>query len=134
MRVIADTNIIVSAIFFEGKPREFLLEWFNNKFDLICSEEIYQEYIATIKRISEKYKDEVNKEILSVLHDKLVFVQNLYKDSYSRDPDDDKFINCARSAGIDFLVTGDKDLLILREVDQIKIITVSEFLHHIVIN
>lgn len=131
MQVVADTNIIVSAIFFGGKPRKFLQEWFNDKFDLVCSEEIYYEYIATIEKIAERYKNELNKEIISVLHDKLVFVKNRFNNKYSRDPHDDKFINCARSAGIIYIVSGDKDLLSLQKIDSIKIITVSDFLLHL---
>ena len=128
MRVVADTNIIVSAIFFKGKPRKFLQEWFSNKFEVICSEEIYYEYIATIEKIAEKYKEEIKNEILPVLHDKLIFVKNRFNNKYSRDPDDDKFINCARSADAYYIVSGDKDLLVLEKIDKIKIVTVSEFL------
>lgn len=131
MRVVADTNIIVSAIFFAGKPQKFLQEWFRNKFDLVCSEEIYHEYIATIEKIAGKYQEEIKKEIIPVLRDKLIFVKNRFNNKYSRDPDDNKFINCARSADAYYIVTGDKDLLVLQKIDKIKIVTVSEFLKFI---
>ena len=45
----------------------------------------------------------------------------------SRDPDDDKFINCAKDAHALYIVSGDKDLLVLEQYDTIQIITAKEF-------
>lgn len=45
----------------------------------------------------------------------------------SRDPDDDKFIECAKDAGALYIVSGDKDLLVIEEYDGIQIITAKEF-------
>ena len=63
-----------------------------------------------------------------MLIENLEFIENRYNDSYSRDSDDDKFINCARSGGIQYIVSGDKDLLVLEQIDEIKIMGVAEFL------
>jgi predicted nucleic acid-binding protein len=46
----------------------------------------------------------------------------------TEDPDDNKIIECAVTAGSDYIVTGDKDLLRLGQYDSIKILTVSDFL------
>ncbi len=45
-----------------------------------------------------------------------------------RDPKDNKFIDCALSANADFIITGDNDLLVLKQIDDTKIVTVDEFL------
>jgi putative PIN family toxin of toxin-antitoxin system len=45
-----------------------------------------------------------------------------------RDPGDDKFISCAVSAGADFIVTGDKDLMAVKRYKSVKIVTASDFL------
>ena len=45
-----------------------------------------------------------------------------------RDPDDDKFISCAIDGQCYYIVSGDKDLLFLKEQQQVKIVTVSVFL------
>ena len=45
----------------------------------------------------------------------------------SRDPDDDKFIECAKDADALYIVSGDKDLLVIEEYDGIQIITAKEF-------
>jgi predicted nucleic acid-binding protein len=49
-------------------------------------------------------------------------------DVIKEDPDDDRILECAVSAGSEFIVTGDKDLLRLGRYDSIRILTVSEFL------
>ena len=45
-----------------------------------------------------------------------------------RDPEDDKFLACAISAGVDYLVTGDRDLAHMKRFKNIRILTVGEFL------
>jgi predicted nucleic acid-binding protein len=50
MRIVIDTNVIISAIFFNGTPRRILEKWAEEKFELICSQEIIEEYIAERQR------------------------------------------------------------------------------------
>ncbi|MDR2577261.1 MAG: putative toxin-antitoxin system toxin component, PIN family [Chitinispirillales bacterium] len=45
-----------------------------------------------------------------------------------RDHTDNKFIECAITAGADCIITGNKDLLVLKEYNGIKIITAKEYL------
>ena len=128
MRIVVDTNVIVSAIFFGGNPRKLLGKCFSAEFEIVCTEDIFNEYIATIEKLTERYKKGSETEIIPILAENLVFIQNTFYEQYSRDPDDDKFINCARSGKILYLVSGDKDLLSLKKVERVNIITVSEFL------
>jgi len=46
-----------------------------------------------------------------------------------RDPADEKFIACAVSAGADFIVTGDKDLIAVKRYRSVKIVSASDFLN-----
>ena len=128
MKIVIDTNVIVSGIFFNGKPRELLRECFDGKYEVVCTEEIFLEYIETIEELTEKYNQNIGKEIIPILLNNLTIIENLNDGKYSRDPDDDKFINCAKSAGADCVITGDNDLLVLKIVDGIGLITVSDFL------
>lgn len=45
----------------------------------------------------------------------------------SRDPDDDKFVGCAKDAKALYIVSGDKDLLVLGHYENIEIVTAKEF-------
>ncbi len=128
MKIITDTNVIVSGIFFNGKPRDLLKECFDGKYEIVCTEEIFLEYIKTIEKLTEKYNKNIAKEMIPILLSNLTIIKNINNGKYSRDPDDDKFINCAKSADADYVITGDNDLLVLEIVDGIRIITVSDFL------
>lgn len=125
---MVDTNVMVSAIFFGGKPRKLLQKWSNNEFQIICTKEIFNEYIHTIEKLSSKYRKDVVNEIVPFLAENLIFIENVYNEKYSRDQDDDKFINCARSGEISYLISGDKDLLVLEKVKDVEIFSVSNFL------
>ena len=128
MRIVVDTNIIISGIFFGGKPRDLLEKCFSGTLQMVCSGEIFIEYTETIERLTKKSDKNIGKETIPLLVENLEFIENIYNYSYSRDPDDDKFINCARSGEIQYIVSGDKDLLVLREVEKIRIVGVAEFL------
>jgi uncharacterized protein len=51
MSIVVDTNIIISGIFFGGKPRKLLQKYFSGILQMVCSEEIFVEYKETIKRL-----------------------------------------------------------------------------------
>jgi putative PIN family toxin of toxin-antitoxin system len=131
MRIVVDTNIIISGIFFGGKPRDLLQICFSGKHKMVCTEEIFNEYTETIDRLTIKSGKNIGKEIEPLLIENLEFIENIYSELYSRDPDDDKFINCARSGKVSYIISGDKDLLVLKEINKIKIVEVAEFLETI---
>ncbi len=130
MRIVVDTNIIISGIFFGEKPRDLLQKCFSGTLQMVCSEDIFIEYKEIIERLTIKTGRNIGREIEPLLIANLEFIENRYSDSYSRDPDDDKFINCARSGGIEYIISGDEDLLVLKEVERIKIVGVAEFLEN----
>jgi len=134
MRIVVDTNIIISGIFFGGKPRKLLEKCFSGTLQMVCSEEIFIEYTETIERLTKKSGRNIGKEIETLLTENLEFIENRFSDSYSRDPDDDKFINCALSGGIKYIVSGDQDLLVLEKINGVKIVGVSDFLKIIEMN
>ena len=134
MRIVVDTNIIISGIFFGGKPRELLQKCFSGILQMVCSEEIFIEYTETIERLTKKIGRNISKEMEPLLIENLEFIENRYSDSYSRDPDDDKFINCARSGGIKYIISGDKDLLVLEKINGVNVVGVADFLEIIEMN
>ena len=54
MRVLLDTNVLVSGIFFGGRPRDILNAWAEDRFELVLSPEIYDEYLRVCERLGEK--------------------------------------------------------------------------------
>ena len=128
MRIVLDTNILISGVFFRGKERDLLELWFSGKFDVICTEEIFEEYSEVLTRFTEKSSENKHQKITSIIAKNCLFIKNVYNEKYSRDSDDDKFINCAISGGAKYIVSGDKDLLVLKNIDALEIITAANFL------
>jgi putative PIN family toxin of toxin-antitoxin system len=128
LRIVLDTNVLISGIFFRGNERNLLERLFNKEFEIICTEEIFEEYSVVIKRLAGKYDKNNYNEIINIIARNCTFIQNVYSKKYSRDPDDDKFINCAISGKADYLVSGDKDLLVLKKIAGFEIITALYFL------
>ena len=66
-------------------------------------------------------------EIIPILLDNVTIIENVDDGKYSRDPDDDKFINCTKSSGAKYIITGDNDLLVLEKIGDIRLLTVADF-------
>lgn len=72
-------------------------------------------------------KGHINRNLLSPLIDSLELIETKSHIKVSRDSDNDKFIECAVNAKAIYIVSGDKDLLVLEKYDDIEIITAKEF-------
>jgi len=132
MRVVIDTNIIISGIFFGGNPRSILSKCYTDLLTPVCTESIFAEYIEIIERISKRSKKYSIKDIEPLLAEYFEIIEEILFGQYSRDPDDDKFINCAISSGSEYIISGDNDLLILKEVESVKIVDAKYFLEEII--
>ena len=128
MRIVLDTNILISGVFFRGKERNLLEIWFSGKFDVICTEEIFEEYSEVLTRFTEKSGASKRQKITDIIAKNCLFIKNVYNGKYSRDPDDNIFINCAISGAAEYIVSGDKDLLVLKKIGGLEIITAANFL------
>jgi putative PIN family toxin of toxin-antitoxin system len=131
MRAVIDTNVIVSAVFFKGNPRAILDKLSDNKFELICSQKIIEEYVRVIDYFAKKYDKELGNFSASFIIESATIIKVSHYGKYCRDPNDDKFINCARTANAKYIVSGDKDLLVLNKIEDIEIVTPKEFLSKI---
>ncbi len=131
MRIVVDTNVIISGVFFGGVPRRILEFWRDKAFELICSPEILEEYEDVLNRLEKKSKatkSQLASQFMKLLVENSVVVQPTHDKKYSRDSDDDKFINCALTGKALYIVSGDNDLLDIKEVEGIEIITARTFL------
>lgn len=129
MRVVLDTNVLVSAIFFSGPPSRILSAWLEDKFELVVSAEILAEYRGTADRIGEKFREVDLGPVLDriAVHSLLVVPVTLPDDACA-DPDDVKFLECAVAARADCIVTGDRALLRASGYQGIDVVTPRRFL------
>jgi uncharacterized protein len=128
MRIVVDTNVIVSALVFGGLPRRV--------FEMVEA-----------GRCEFYYSGEIESETRRVLHDKFGWDESrldrylpvLWKlgervtpqhrvNAVKDDPDDNRILECAVAAGADMIVSGDAHLLKLNAYEGIAILTPREFL------
>ena len=128
MRIVVDTNVLASAVFFGGKPGELLRLILTRSVSAVATQEILDEYQDTIDYLLEKYKGRELHFSAVPIYSSMEIIHAKTRVAVCRDPDDDKFISCAIDGQCYYVVSGDKDLLTLKKYRHIKIVTVSEFL------
>lgn len=129
MRVCLDTNILVFGNFWKGLPGRVIDLWVENTFDLIATPAILEEYQKTIRKIGVKISPALAEIWVQIVTRQIsLLLVRPTKRSWSRDPDDDKFVQCSLQGQADYLVSGDDDLLSLQGKVPIKIVTARRFL------
>ena len=108
MRVIVDTNVLVSATITNGKP-EAVIDFIANdeEWEWIVSEAILDEYKDVLNRPKLKLSDAVKQKYLVERVTTKIEVEE--KVNFPRDRKDEKFLACAIDGDVDFLITGDRD-------------------------
>lgn len=115
MKIVLDTNVIVSATFFGGVPDEIVRAAKSRAVDLVVSAEVVAEYHEVLLRFIGPGSEADVAIILDGLLESATVVAPIELPSrLSPDPDDDKFVACALAAGADLIVSGDKHLLVLQ--------------------
>lgn len=130
LKIVIDTNVFVSS-FFGGKPRQVIDLWMQGKVLLCVSQAIIEEYVHVLHRLGLKNEEE-RKEFLNLFADKRRNVLYVHQPNplsmVSRDPDDDKFLECAVALEATYLVSGDQDLLEIKSCFGVHILKPAEFL------
>ena len=129
MKIVIDTNVFISAVFFGGLPLQVLQSVISKQNDAYISPEIWDEYNDVIERVTKKYPSRLKQQLIDEVFKLFKVIIPSSEISICRDSDDDKFISCALDAECMYIVSGDDDLLSLRNVDDIGICTPSEFLN-----
>lgn len=130
MRVILDTNVFISGIFWSGPPTQILKAWENGKIKLIISPEILDEYKRIGEIISKKYKTIDIEPFLDLLVFHAEMTPSFQLDyQVTNDPNDEMFISCAVVSKAKIIVSGDKHLLDVSGFNHIDILRPREFIN-----
>jgi len=129
LKVVLDTNIFISGIFFGGPPARILEAWRDGRIQIVLSESILEEYRKVGLRLARNYKGIDIGPFLRLLS----LTARLYRAPslpcrVCEDPDDDKFIACALASRAAIIITGDKRLLKVSHYRGIEILTARTFI------
>tara|TARA_Y100000310_G_C20430485_1_gene691227 strand:- start:47 stop:487 length:441 start_codon:yes stop_codon:yes gene_type:complete len=131
-KVVLDTNILISALGWKGKPREVFQKCINGELDLVIS----KEQIKELKRVMDypkfTFSEEQKETFLSIILEFATLVKISSKLKIIKDdPDDDAILETGLVGDVDYIISGDPHLLKLNEFNNIKIVKVSEFLENV---
>lgn len=127
MKIVIDTNVLVSGVFFGGFPKKILSAVVCQKIIACATAEIINEYEQIVQEIITRKQGHINRAILSPLIRTMEIIEPVTHVEICRDPDDNKFLECAKDSHTLYIVSGDKDLLILEQFKNIEIVTAKEF-------
>ena len=131
VRVVIDTNVVISALLFGGIPGQLIPLWKSGHIITLASAEIIDEYIRVMTYPKFKLSEEeihylLYYEILPYFD--LVSVGPALSPIIEKDPSDDKFIICAVAGKANFILSGDQHLLSRKNYKKIKILNPEQFL------
>ena len=130
IRIVIDTNVLISGLLFGGIPGKLIQLWKNKPILPLVSKEILSEYLKVLAYPKFKLSEE---EINYILYQEILPYFEVIPVKprpviIKADPSDDKFIRCAQSGRAKVIISGDQHLLSLKSYKEIKILSSSQFL------
>jgi hypothetical protein len=128
-KVVLDTNVLISAIVFGGKPRDVFNSILKGQVKLAISKDILDEMEGVLSGKKFQYPKQIIHSIRNAIEDlaEVVMPQEVVK-AIENDPDDNRILECALESKANLIISGDRHLLDLKQYRSIKIITPSDFL------
>lgn len=131
MRVVLDTNVVVSGVFFGGVPGKILSAWSAGAFVLVLSPPILEEYRRVGRELGLRYPaiTAAFEPVLTLIAMNAVIVDApALSVPVSADADDDMFLAVALAAKAAVVVSGDQDLLEVSGWHGVDVLTPRQFL------
>ena len=131
LRVVLDTNVLVSGLAYpESVPGHIVSIWRHGGIHVVLSRQILDEVARVLPRLS---RIQLSSSEIQDLIDSLMFLADVIEPDKAsepalRDPADQQVLGTLRASGADYLITGDKDLLVL--ANKYPIVTPSTFWAH----
>ena len=117
IKAVLDTNVIVSALLFEGETSRLTDNWKQGRLTLILSPDIFAEMVRVLSYPKFQLEEEEIKNLLEeeILPYAEIINPKSRRKKYARDPQDDKFIHAALAGSADLIISGDRHLLELKD-------------------
>ena len=134
IRIVLDTNVLVSAIVFGGNPRRIIESILEGSVHLILSREILDELEGVLCRRKFGMSPPIARNISNELESICDIVAPEHRVTVmTSDPYDNMVLECAAEAKADYIISGDTHLLDLCEFEGIKIVNPARFLEIVTI-
>jgi putative PIN family toxin of toxin-antitoxin system len=128
VRVVVDTNVLISGIFFTGPPHKILEAWVDETLDFVVTTEILEEYWRVAEELATRYPDiDVVRALELLVVNTFICAPATLPHQVSEDPDDDKFIACAMGGNAGIIISGDRHLLRVSGFQGIEVLRPRDF-------
>ncbi len=129
MKVVLDTNVVVSGIFYSGPPSDILRAWEQRRFRLVLTLPIFEEYKDVAVRIGVHFPAiNINRLMDLIIVESDLCSPVALAHPVCTDPKDDKFIAAAIGGKADVIISGDKHLLEVSGYHGISVLTPRVFI------
>lgn len=130
LKLVLDTNILVSALIYGGKPEQVYNLILEKQITAITSTILFSElFEVLIKKFNFDPRRVKQLERIIKKHFKVVYPNETI--NAVKDDDDNRVLEAAKEGKCEYIITGDKELLKIRKYKHIKIVTAEEFLNEI---
>ena len=124
LKVVLDTNIFVSSVFWEeGNPHKAVELALDGKIQVFASVAILEELEKVLRLDFEEPEDMVKRQVNLILQYAHLVKVEVSVNAVKEDPEDNKILECAIASGADYIVTGDRHLLKIGNYGETKIVT-----------
>lgn len=128
IKVVLDTNVFISALFWQGSPYKLLQKGLNGDFAVFTSTEILDEVRDKLINKFNFPLDDADNFIEIITVNSSITEEKIKLNVVKKDSSDNKIIECAFISNVDYIVSGDKHLLDLKQYRKIRILSPQEFL------
>ncbi|MBI4981437.1 putative toxin-antitoxin system toxin component, PIN family [Candidatus Woesearchaeota archaeon] len=134
-KLTLDTNNLISALGWKGKPHDIFAKCVSGELELITSPKQLEELQRVLDYPKFNFTSEQKERFLNLILEIATIVEthDIVK-TIKEDPDDNVILETALAGNAKYIVTGDSHLLQLKEYGGIKIVTPNDFLNEIKIN
>ncbi len=129
MKVVLDTNVLVSGVFFSGPPQQILEAWRDGRIALVASLEILEEYRRVGERLSAEFEGVSLEPFFTLLAATALIVEpRPLPEAVVSDSTDDKFFACALGSDCRVIISGDKRVLAASGYQGVEVLRPRSFL------
>lgn len=128
MRVVIDTNVLVSSLSPKSVYHWIIEALFNERFEPYVTDEILFEYEEILRL---KYSEKVANNFMLALQElpNVQYAQVYFRWNFIKDEDDNRFVDCYVAAGSSYLLSNDSPFSVLKKIQfsKVNIINIDEF-------
>jgi putative PIN family toxin of toxin-antitoxin system len=128
-KVTLDANILISALGWKGNPHKILQKVVDGEIELFISYDQLDELSRVLDYPKFDFTEEQKARFKALISEIATLVRPSRKlDIVKEDPSDNRILECALAADVDFVISGDEHLLSIGQLGRIKIVSAGSFL------